>query len=37
VIGAVIGGFLAALIPAARKFVLGIILIVSAIRIFRGS
>jgi uncharacterized membrane protein YfcA len=37
VIGAVVGGFLVGLIPAAAlKLVLGMILIVSAVRIFRG-
>ena len=38
VIGAVVGGFLVGLVPAAAlKLVLGAILIVSALRIFRGS
>src|SRR5215213_3792475 len=38
VIGAVAGGFLVGVVPAAAlKFVLGVILIVSAVRIFRGS
>jgi uncharacterized membrane protein YfcA len=36
VIGAVVGGFLVGLVPAATlKLVLGFILIVSAVRIFR--
>jgi uncharacterized membrane protein YfcA len=35
VIGAVVGGFLVGLVPAAAlKLVLGVILIVSAVRIF---
>ena len=38
VIGALVGGFLVGLVPAAAlKLVLGVILIVSAVRIFRGS
>jgi uncharacterized membrane protein YfcA len=38
VVGAVVGGFLVGVVPAAAlKLVLGIILIVSAVRIFRGS
>src|SRR5215218_4294993 len=38
VIGAVVGGFLVGVVPAAAlKLVLGVILIVSAVRIFRGS
>jgi uncharacterized protein len=38
VVGAVVGGLLVGLVPAAAlKFVLGVILIVSAVRIFRGS
>jgi uncharacterized membrane protein YfcA len=37
VIGAVVGGFLVGVVPAAvLKLVLGVILIVSAVRIFRG-
>jgi uncharacterized membrane protein YfcA len=37
VVGAVVGGFLVGVVPAtALKLVLGIILIVSAVRIFRG-
>ena len=37
VVGAVVGGLLAGLVPAAAlKLVLGAILIVSAVRIFRG-
>jgi uncharacterized membrane protein YfcA len=37
VVGAVVGGLLVGLVPAAAlKFVLGVILIVSAVRIFRG-
>ena len=37
VLGAVVGGFLVGVVPAATlKLVLGIILIVSAVRIFRG-
>ena len=37
VLGAVVGGFLVGVVPAtALKLVLGIILIVSAVRIFRG-
>ena len=37
VIGAVVGGFLVGVVPAAAlKLVLGVILIASAIRIFRG-
>jgi len=37
VAGVVVGGFLVGLIPvAALKLVLGVILIVSAVRIFRG-
>jgi uncharacterized membrane protein YfcA len=38
VVGAVVGGLLVGVVPAAvLKFVLGVILIVSAVRIFRGS
>ena len=38
VIGAVVGGFLVGVVPAAAlKLVLGVILIVSAVRIFRGT
>ena len=38
VVGVVVGGFLVGVVPAAAlKLVLGIILIVSAVRIFRGS
>jgi uncharacterized membrane protein YfcA len=38
VIGAVAGGLFVGVVPAAAlKFVLGVILIVSAVRIFRGS
>jgi uncharacterized protein len=38
VVGAVIGGLFVGAVPAAAlKFVLGVILIVSAVRIFRGS
>jgi uncharacterized membrane protein YfcA len=38
VVGAVVGGLLVGLVPAAAlKLVLGVILIVSAVRIFRGS
>ena len=37
VIGVVVGGFLVGLVPAAAlKLVLGVILVVSAVRIFRG-
>jgi len=37
VVGAVVGGFLVGIVPAAAlKLLLGIILIVSAVRIFRG-
>ena len=37
VVGAVVGGFLVGVVPAAAlKFVLSVILIVSAVRIFRG-
>jgi uncharacterized protein len=37
VIGAVVGGFLVGVVPAAAlKLVLGVILIISAVRIFRG-
>jgi len=37
VIGAVVGGFLVGVVPAAAlKLVLGVVLIVSAVRIFRG-
>jgi uncharacterized membrane protein YfcA len=37
VVGTVVGGLLVGLVPAAAlKFVLGVILIVSAIRIFRA-
>ena len=37
VLGAVAGGLLVGLVPAAAlKLVLGVILIVSAVRIFRG-
>lgn len=37
VVGAVAGGFLVGIVPAAAlKLLLGIILIVSAVRIFRG-
>ncbi len=38
VVGAVAGGLFVGVVPAAAlKFVLGVILIVSAVRIFRGS
>ena len=38
VVGAVVGGFLVGLAPAAAlKLVLGVILIISAVQIFRGS
>ena len=38
VVGTVVGGLLVGLVPAAAlKLVLGVILIVSAVRIFRGS
>ena len=37
VVGAVAGGLLVGLVPASGlKFMLGVVLIVSAIRIFRG-
>lgn len=36
VVGAVAGGFLVGIVPAALKLLLGVILIVSAVRIFRG-
>ncbi len=37
VVGAVVGGLFVGVVPAAAlKFVLGVILIVSAVRIFRG-
>jgi uncharacterized membrane protein YfcA len=37
VIGAVAGGLFVGVVPAALKFLLGVVLIVSAVRIFRGS
>ena len=38
VVGAVVGGLLVGLVPAAAlKLVLGMVLIVSAVRVFRGS